>query len=105
VQITFRPLDILSRVVAVLLLAALAAWLVMAFAAWEVEQTSKLSHQELVAYIKEGYDPSFALNYLRMALLTLIYVALVEGVAFVIRCAVRAVQGEEPTRELRREAV
>jgi hypothetical protein len=104
-QITLRPLDILSRVAAVLLLAVLAAWLSMTLGAWEVEEASKLSHQELLAYIKDGYDPSFVGNYLRVALMTLVYVALVEGVAFAIRCAVRAVRAEESSRELTREAV
>ena len=52
--------------------------------------------------IKDGYDPSLAWNYLRVALMTLVYVALVEGVAFVIRCAVRAVRPGELSQELAR---
>jgi hypothetical protein len=98
-QITVRPLDVVSRAVAVLLVGLPLAWLGMRIGAWEMEAVAKMNHTELLDYLKGGYDPSFLSNYGRILLLTFLYVGLVEGVALVCRLIVRAVPTEKPTGE------
>jgi hypothetical protein len=102
-QITIRWLDIASRAVAVLLAGLLLSWLLMQFGAWEKEAVAKMNHTELLNYLNEGYDPSFLSNYVRVLVVTFLYVGLVEGLALVFRLVVRAVRPEERTTDAARE--
>lgn len=104
-QVSIRPLDVLSRAVAVLLVAVPLAWIVTQAGVWEAEEVIKMSHQELLAYVKKGADASFLSNFGLALLLTVLYVGLVEGVAFVCRLLVRAVRPEHPAGEVARKFV
>jgi hypothetical protein len=96
-QISVRLVDIASRAVAVVLVALLLAWLAMAIGAWEKEAIAKMSHAELLKYLNEGYDPSFLSTYVRMLVISFLYVGLVEGLALVFRLIVRAIRPELQT--------
>jgi hypothetical protein len=104
-QITVRWLDIASRAVAVLLMGLLLAWVLMQLGAWEKEAVAKMNHTELLKYLDGGYDPSFLSNYAQVVVMTLLYVGLVEGLAFVFRLSVRAVRPEEQTSDAARKFV
>ncbi len=91
-QVTICLSDIFSRIAAVLIVGLLLAWVTMVLGEWEIQETSKLSHTELQEYIKQGHDSSFPGNYLHVLILTSVYVACVEGVAFLIRIGARAMR-------------
>jgi hypothetical protein len=91
-QVTVQPAGILSRVAAVLLVGVVVCYFSMWLAELEAQDTAIMSHQELLAYLKAGYDPSFLSNYLLVLVLTGNYVLAVEGVAFLLRLCVRACQ-------------
>jgi hypothetical protein len=100
-QITIRPLDIVSRVIAVLLVGLPLAWVSMQIGDWEMREVVKMNHAQLLDYIKEGHHPSFAGNYGMILLLTFLYVGICEGVALVCRLGVRAVHPDNPARASR----
>lgn len=99
-QITIRPEAIVSRLVAVLVVAVALAWLAVQLGEWEMQEVKKFSHAELLQYVQEGHDPSFLTTYLRVALLTLIYVGVVECVAFGLRIGYRHCIPERPAGAL-----
>jgi hypothetical protein len=103
--INVRLLDVASRVAALALVALPAGYLLTQFGAWEAKEATKMSHQQLLDYVREGFDSSFPANYWRILLITLVYVALVEGVALVCRLIVRALRPEEPASEVARKFV
>jgi hypothetical protein len=98
-EIRIRLSGILSRLVALLILAAPLAWLSLTLGEFEQAEIAKMSHQELLAYLHEGRDTSFGASYLLVAVLTLIYVALVEGLALPIRLIAGAFRGRPDTQE------
>jgi len=104
-QITFRPLDIASRVAAVVLVALPIAWFVLQTGEWEAKEVSEMSHEQLLKYVQEGHNPSFLANYAWVLLLTFVYVGVVEGMAFVFRLIGRAVWPEGPESEAARRFV
>ena len=84
-QVIFQPLQILSRLVAVCLVALPLASLLVAIDDYEREVIGKMTHPELIAFVKEAHSSSFLSAYLRAAVVALILVAVVEAVAFGIR--------------------
>jgi hypothetical protein len=96
VQVTFRPLQILSRVVAVCMVALPLAALSVALDGYEREIIGKMSHQELIAFVEEGHASSFLGAYFLSMVTTLIVVVAVEAVAFGIRFAVGLFGAKRP---------
>jgi hypothetical protein len=84
-QVTILPLQILSRIVAVVLVALPLAGLRMAVDGFEREEIEQMNHQQLIAFVKEAHASGFLTAYLFALLGVLLLVAAVEGVAFVIR--------------------
>src|SRR5262249_20574463 len=79
----------LSRVLAVLILAVPVVLIGQAIDRYEQEVVAKLSYQELRDYLQQGHSESFAGSYLIFGVLSLVYLGLVEGIAFVARLAMR----------------
>jgi hypothetical protein len=96
-QVTFYPLPILSRVVAVCVVALPLAWLHAAVDDYEREAVAKMTHQQLIAFVKEGHAASIVGAYLQAAVATLLLVAAVEAVAFGVRLAVGVFAGQNPS--------
>jgi hypothetical protein len=95
-QINVSFAQVFSRVAAVLLLAAPAAWVINQLAIQEHETINRLGQKELLQYLNEGYNPSFAGSYLWMLCLTLGFTAAVEGIGFVFRSAAGMLKPAEP---------
>jgi len=89
VQVTISPAQVISRVLAVLLLAVPLVWISSAMSNAEQELIARLSHKELLEYLQEGQVRSFGEQYLYVGGATLLYLALVEGVAGVLRLGMR----------------
>ena len=87
-HVTFSLLPILSRVVAVCLVALPLAWLHVALDDYERETIAKMTHQQLLAFVREGHAASFLGAYLQVAIVTLLLVAAIEAVAFGVRLTV-----------------
>src|SRR5262245_18364924 len=83
----FSPVPLLSRLLAVPLVAVPLAYIAGAIDEAEQAMFPKLSHKELLDYLREGQVHSFPAQYLQILIRTLALVAVVEGVAFVIRRA------------------
>ena len=103
-QATSVPKQVVSRVLAVLLLAVVLVPISAAIEQSEQEMFGKLTHQQLLEYLREGQQQSFAERYVQMALLTLVFLAAIEGVAFVLRCSIDlvrpALSSQPPTRPI-----
>jgi hypothetical protein len=97
VQVTFQPLQILSRLAAVCVVALPLAALHMASDEFERQAIAGMSHQELIAFVKEAHANSFFGAYIAAAIMTLIIVAAVEAVAFVIRLVVSLFGAGKPS--------
>jgi hypothetical protein len=95
-QVTFQPLQVLSRVVAVCMVALPLAALRMLIDDYERETIGKMSHQELIAFVKEVHASSFLGAYFLSVLTTLLIVVAVEVVAFGIRFTVRLFGAKKP---------
>jgi hypothetical protein len=87
-QVNFQPLQILSRLMAVFVVALPLAGLQLALDDYERQAIPKMTHQELVAFVEEVHAASYLGAYFRTAIVMLILVAAVEAVAFVIRLIV-----------------
>ena len=87
-QVTFQPLQLLSRVAAALVVALPFAALHLAVDDYERQAIGKMSHPELIAFVKEVHSASYLGAYFSAAVLILIFVAAVEAVAFGIRLVV-----------------
>ena len=87
-QFTFQPLQLLSRVAAALGVAVSLAALRVAIDSYERQAIGKMTHQELLAFVKEVLAASYLGTYLSAAVLILIFIAAVEAVAFGIRLIV-----------------
>jgi hypothetical protein len=95
-QITFQPLQLLSRVVAALVVAVPFAALRLALDDYERQAIDKMTHQELIAFVKEVHSSSFLGAYLAAAVLILIFVVAVEALAFGIRLVVGLFGARKP---------
>lgn len=80
---------ILSRVVAVLFLAVPFVLITQALDNYEQEMIAKLSYQELLAYLRDGQTDSFAMRFLTLGGLSLIYLLFVELISAFVRMWVR----------------
>src|SRR5262249_18002614 len=87
-QVRVSLTQILSRVVAVLLLAVPLVLLAQAIHRHEQEMIGQLSHQELLEHLREGQKDSFPATYFTLGVLSLAYLALVEAVAALLRMGV-----------------
>ena len=87
-QVTFYPMHILSRLLAVFVAALPLAWLHVALDDYERETIAKMTHQQLLAFVREGHAASFLGAYLQVAIVTLLLVAAIEAVAFGVRLTV-----------------
>jgi hypothetical protein len=88
-QVTFPLIPILSRVGAVLFLAIAVVLIQQGMAREEQELFATLSHRELLKYLREGQDQSFASGYFYFGLLSLVYLGLVEVLAALFRLWMR----------------
>jgi hypothetical protein len=95
-QVTFFPLHILSRVVAVCLIAVPLAWLHATVDDYERDAIAKMTHQQLIAFVREAQAASFFSAYLQATVVTLLLVAAVEAVAFGIRLTVAVFDAWRP---------
>jgi hypothetical protein len=102
-QVTLQPLQILSRLAAVFVVALPIAALRLAVDDYERQTIRDMSHQELIAFVKEVHAGSFLGAYVLAAILTLILVAAVEGVALLIRLTVGLFCAQEPTHKGEKE--
>jgi hypothetical protein len=84
-QVALQPLQILSRLVAVCIVALPLASLHVALDDYEREVIGKMTHPELIAFVKEAHSSSYLSAYFLASIVTLILVAAVETVAFGIR--------------------
>lgn len=84
-QLTIAPVQVISRVLAVLLVAVPLGFLALAIDRGEQEVIRKLSHQELLEYLRVGEASSFSEQYLYLVVISLLLLALVEVVAWVVR--------------------
>jgi hypothetical protein len=87
-QVTFQPLQLLSRVAAALVVALPFAALRVALDDYERQAIGKMTHQELIAFVKEVHAGSYLGAYVHAAIMILIFVAVVEAVAFGLRLIV-----------------
>jgi hypothetical protein len=87
-QITFQPLQIVSRLLATIIVALPLAWLRTAVDDYESQTIGKMSHKELVSYINEGHASSYYSAFVMSAIMLLIVILLVEAIAFGIRLIV-----------------
>ena len=95
-QVTFYPLPILSRVVAVCVVALPLAWLHQVVDDYEREAIRKMTHQQLIAFVQENHAASFLAAYLQVAIVILLFIAAVEAVAFGIRLTVAVLGTKKP---------
>jgi hypothetical protein len=95
-QVTFSPLHILSRIAAVCVVALPLAWLHLAVDDYEREAIAKMTHQQLLAFVRESHSASFLGAYLLDVAVILIFVAAVEAVAFGIRLIVGVLATKKP---------
>jgi hypothetical protein len=102
-QVTISLSQILSRAVAVLLLAVPLVWLAQAIDSQEQEVIARLSHQELLEHLREGQKDSFAATYFTLGGLSLVYLALVEAVAAFLRMGVRLFRPQPAARPIHAE--
>jgi hypothetical protein len=86
----------LSRVIAAAVVALPLAALHLVVDDFEREAIAKMSHQELIAFVKEAHAGSFLGAYVHAAVLILILIAAVEMVAFVIRLTVSLFVAKKP---------
>jgi hypothetical protein len=84
-QVTNLPLQILSRIAAVFLVALPLAALRLAVDNYERQVIEQMDRQQLIAFVKEVHASSYLSAYLSALVWVLLLVAVVEGVAFVIR--------------------
>src|SRR5687767_7855029 len=84
---------LLSRAVAVAVLCLAIAWLGGKLGEAERDLTSKMSHEELKAYMREGTEASFGERYLTSLIAAAVFVVLAEGMAGVLRVALPAAPG------------
>jgi hypothetical protein len=103
-QVTFQPLQLLSRVAAALVVALPFAALRMAVDDYERQAIDKMTHQELIAFVKEAHSASYLGAYVSAAVLILIFVAAVEALAFGIRLIVGLFGARKPA-DLRDEVL
>jgi hypothetical protein len=96
-QVTFRPLQLLSRVVAAAVVALPLAWLRLAVDDFERQAIGKMSHQELIAFVKEAHSASYLGAYVEAAILVVILIAAVEALAFGIRLVVGLFGASKPS--------
>lgn len=101
-QFNVSPGQVVSRIVAVLILAVPIVLISQAIDSGEREYIAKLSPQDLRDYLREGQDDSFAGSYLVFGGLSLVYLGLVEGVAFLARLGMRQF-GSDRSRQFARE--
>jgi hypothetical protein len=87
-QITIHPLQIVSRVVAVCIVALPMAALHRYIDEAERQDIAGMNRQQLVAFVEEVHSASFLGAYLRAALMTLPVVLAVELIALGIRSIV-----------------
>src|SRR6516162_4646696 len=95
-QVTFQPLQLLSRVAAALVVALPFAALRVAVDDYERQAIGKMSHQELIAFVKEVHAGSYLGAYVHAAIMILIFVAAVEAVAFGIRLVIGLFAARKP---------
>ena len=95
-QVTFQPLQLLSRVVAALVVAMPLAALRVAVDDYETQAIGKMTHQELIAFVKEVHAGSFGGAYVQEAILIVILVGVVEALAFGIRLIVGLFGARKP---------
>jgi hypothetical protein len=98
-QVSLQPLQLLSRLAAVLIVAIPLALLVVAVDDYERRAIARMTHQELIAFVEEVHSGSYGSAYLRAAIMMLILVALVEATAFVIRRIVGLFAQRKPAEE------
>jgi hypothetical protein len=84
-QVSIPPLQILSRVAAVLLVALPLAALRMALDGYERQAIEQMNQRQLIAFIKEVHASSYLTAYFSALIGVLLIVSAVEGTAFVIR--------------------
>jgi hypothetical protein len=87
-QVTFQPLQLLSRVAAALVVALPFAALRVALDDYERQAIDKMTHQELITFVKEVHAAGYLSAYFLSAIMILILVAAAEAVAFGIRLLV-----------------
>jgi hypothetical protein len=81
---------LLSRAAAVAILCLATAWLSGVLGQLEIAETSKMSHQELKTYIREGAEAPFALRYAASLAGAALLVSLVELLGAGLRALVPA---------------
>jgi hypothetical protein len=84
-QVTISFALILSRILATLLLTFPLALLDATMRAYEQELIAGFTPQEVMDYLREGQDQSFAVAFLTIGAFSLVYVAALETLAFGLR--------------------
>jgi hypothetical protein len=94
-------IQILSRILAVILVALPLAGLRRLLDDVEREAIAKMNHQDLIAFVKEAHTASYFGAYFQALCVLLIFVGAVELIAFLIRCVAGlfAAPGRVPVRE------
>jgi phosphotransferase system glucose/maltose/N-acetylglucosamine-specific IIC component len=87
-HVTSGPMQFLSRVIAICVIALPLAGLRMAVDDYERQAIVKMSHQELIDFVKQIHASSFLNAYFLAAITTIILVAAIEAVALAIRWGV-----------------
>jgi hypothetical protein len=101
-QVTFQPLQLLSRVAAALVVALPLAALRVALDDYERQAIGKMTHQELIAFVNEVHAGSYLGAYLSAAIMLLVFIAAVEAAAFGIRLVV-GLFGDRKSADVRDE--
>jgi hypothetical protein len=95
-QITIRPLQIVSRLLAGCVVAAGFALIQLELDAYERDMVDKLNHRELIEFVKEVHSSSFLSAYAMSLLQLLLLVVAVEAVALAIRLPIGWLLPKEP---------
>ncbi len=99
-RVTMLPLQILSRVAAVLLVALPLAALRMALDGYERQAIEQMDRQQLIAFVKEVHASSYLTAYCSALIGVVLIVSAVEGTAFVIRLIASAFVVRNPAPAL-----
>jgi hypothetical protein len=97
------PLALISRAVSVLALSLVLAWFAGTLGQVELEEKSKLSHEALLAQLREEANTPYWTSFVSVLIGTGLYVLAVEALALGVRALVRGVASgaqEAPARKV-----
>ncbi len=97
-QVTFSPLQLVSRIVAVIVVALPLAGLRLAIDDYERQAIANMNREELVDFVKQIHASGFLSAYALAAVTTLMLVLFIEAIAFGIRIGVGSITSQQSSQ-------